>query len=97
MYAVFRVDAEGKGKVDEILKDDLVSRQSISVQDAKSLELKIEGILVLVEGAEEAIARAEDLFEGVGEKLGPPDAEAAHAAFKRQEEDVAAGVGTIFG
>ncbi len=97
MYAVFRADAEKAGRLDVALKDDLVSRQSISIQDAEALGVQMKGTLVLIEGTEQAVERATELLEEAAERLAGEDAESVRAAFKRQEDDVASGMGTIFG
>lgn len=83
-------------QVDAILKDDLVSRQSIAVRDAKSLGIDGQGTIVLVEGAEAALARAEALLKDVGTTLQGAEAEGAYRRFRSQDDDAAAGMGLIF-
>lgn len=65
MYAIFSVKKDNIGKADEILKDDRVSRQSIAIRDASALNIDGENRYILIEGNEQAIKRAEELFKGV--------------------------------
>lgn len=103
MYEVFEVKVADAPRVDAALKDplnpksDLVSRQSVLIRDARALNLPGEGRLVLVEGTEAALAAARELFKDFATRLEGPAAEAAYRAFKAQDEDVASGIGFIFG
>lgn len=96
-YLVFRILTKDSRKLEEILKDDIVSRQSISTRDARSLGAPGEGTLVLIEGSEKALHRADELLKGMGEKLHGREAEHVHELFRREAEDVASGVGFVFG
>lgn len=93
-YAIFSVKKENIGKIDEILKDDVVSRQSIVVRDADALGIEKDAQLILIEGDEKAIKRAEELFEGIGVKEKDKN---IYGKFKEEEKEVAEGVGFIFG
>lgn len=95
MYRVFRVPSAGAQEA--LLKDDLVSRQSVEVRDAKALGVGGEGTLILVEGAEAGVARAEALLQGVGRALPGPEAEAVYRRFRSQDDEAASGMGLIFG
>lgn len=92
-YAIFSVKKEDVGKIDPVLRDDMVSRQSIVVRDASSLGIEKDVRYVLIEGSEEAIKKASDLFKGVGKR--EKDRE-VYRRFKREEDDVARGIGLIF-
>ncbi len=97
MYRIFRVETKDSKGMDQVLKDDLVSRQSISSRDAKALGAPGTGTLVLIEGNPLALERAEELFKGVGERVPDPEANRIYDLFKRESEDVAEGVGFVFG
>ncbi len=97
MFKVFSVPPTKKPRKDEVLKDDVVSRQSIAEREADALGFKGLGILVLVEGDDKAVARAVELFKDVGEELPAEKAAAVRQAIRDQETDVAAGIGSIFG
>lgn len=96
MFKVFSVPPAKRLQKDEVLKDDLVSRQSIAERDADALGFPGLGTLVLVEGDEKAVARAAELFKDVAEDLPPEKAAAVRQRIRDQEDDVAAGVGLIF-
>jgi len=93
-YAIFSVKKENIDKTVEILKDDVVSRQSIVVRDADALNIKKDVQLILIEGDQEAINRAEELLKGIGIKEKDKN---IYEKFKEEEKDVAEGVGFIFG
>ena len=97
MYVIFKVPVEKKGKVDQVLKDDLVSRQSIYVRDAQALMMDGKETYVLIEGSEEALKKAEELFEEIGEKLEGKDAEDLYSKIMGKEEDATGGMGLLFG
>lgn len=97
VYAVFSVKKENIGKIENVLKDDLVSRQSIVIRDASTLGFNKEVRFVLIEGTNEAIEKAVEIFKGVGEREKEGEAKNIYSKFKEQEETVASGVGLIFG
>ena len=97
MYIVFEVPKDNKRQADKALKDDLVSRQSIVVRDARTLDIDKDVSYVMIEGADEAIDKAKELFKEIGSAL--PDAEGkdVYAKIKAQDDAAASGVGMIFG
>ena len=97
MFAIFDVKPEDKAKGDAVLQDDLVSRQSITVREGRALGFPDLGFVYRIEGADPAIARADELFKGIGAKLDAGKAKAVYDAIKSQEDDVASGIGMIFG
>ncbi len=80
-----------------LYKDDVVGRQSVTAREARSLGLAGEGTLVLVEGTEAGLKRAEEILKGAATILPGADAETAYRAFKAQDEEAASGLGLIFG
>ncbi|MFQ5838644.1 MAG: hypothetical protein ACE5HJ_07660 [Thermoplasmata archaeon] len=97
MYAVFLFDSESAGQARELLEDDLVSRQSITLRDAKALGTAFEGLLVVIEGDQTAIMRFEEMVVDKGEKLAEEDADRVLDLLRKEEEDAAEGVGFLFG
>lgn len=97
MYVIFSIAKENTGKMNEALKDDLVSRQSITIREAKVLGEDMEGTFLLVDGTEEAVRRAKEVFEDIGEALSDDKAKSVYAKFKAEEDTVAGGVGALFG
>lgn len=97
MYRVFRLPARQTSLLESLYRDDLVGRQSVTARAASSLGLSGEGTLVLVEGSEAGVARAETLLKEAAAILPPEEAEGAYRAFRAQDEDAAAGMGFVFG
>lgn len=96
-YVIFSVPNENKNKIKEILKDDLISRQSITQRDAGALTIEKEVQFVLIEGDDAALGRAKELFKELGDVETGTTAEDIYSKFKKDEEGAAAGVGFIFG
>ena len=97
MYRVFRFPSAQADKLNLLLVDDLVGRQSITARDAKSLGLPGDDRYVLVEGSEVALARADELMKGITKPLPTSEAEGIHRRFRSQDEEAASGMGLIFG
>ena len=96
-YVIFSVDKTQVSKVNQILRDDLVSRQSIVLRDASALNIEKDVRYVLIEGTDEAIKKAEELFAEVGKKEDDEEAKNIYNKIKTEESDAAVGVGLIFG
>ena len=97
VYRVFRVPAAQVSPADIVWKDDLVSRQSITSRDAKSLGLPGDDRYVLVEGSDVGIARATELLKDLAHALGGAEADRVYRRFRAQDEEAASGMGLIFG
>ena len=97
MYRVYRIPSTKLSALDLVYQDNLAGRQSITVREAKTLGVTGEGSLVLVEGNEEGVARADALLKDAGPALAGAEAEAAYRAFRSQDEDAASGLGLVFG
>jgi hypothetical protein len=96
-YAIFCVEKTQASKINKILRDDLISRQSILVRDATALNIEKDVRYVLIEGNEDALKKAEELFLETGKKIADEDAKSIYDKIKAEESDVAEGVGFIFG
>ncbi len=98
VYAIFEVKKEDSRKIDEVLKDDLVSRQSITTREASSLDIDKDVVYVKIEGSEEGIKRAEELFKEISaKKLDEKEAEEINKKIEAQDESAALGLGNVFG
>ena len=96
-YVIFSVEKTQVSKVNQILRDDMVSRQSIVLRDASALNIEKDVRYVLIEGTDEAIKKAEELFAEVGKKEDEDEAKNIYNKIKTEESDAAEGVGLIFG
>jgi len=96
MYVIFSVKRECVNKIDTVLQDDIVSRQSIVIRDAQALGFDKNVRFVLIEGAAAALQRAEELFKEIAEKEPDVDAQKIYSKFKEQDETVDVGMGLLF-
>ena len=96
VYRVFRLMSAQADQVNVLTADDVVSRQSVTVRDAKSLGLKGDSRYVVVEGSEAAVARATELLKGIPPLKGA-GAEDVYRRFRSQDDQAASGMGLIFG
>jgi hypothetical protein len=96
-YVIFEVKSEEIGKINKVIKDDLVSRQSILTRDSNSLNLKGEFSYLKVEGSDAGIKRAEELAKEHGlKKLNEKKAKEVNDKIAKQEDSAATGMGMIF-
>jgi hypothetical protein len=97
VYRVFRIPAAQAEKVNLVIGDDLVGRQSVTVRDAKALGLKGDDRYVVVEGSEPALARAVELLKGIADPLDAAKADDVYRRFRAQDDQAVSGMGLIFG
>lgn len=97
MYRVFRILPTKLAAMDVVYQDNLAGRQSITVREARTLGVGGEGSLVLVEGSDEGVSRAEALLKENATLLTGADADAAYKAFRSQDDEAASGLGFVFG
>ncbi len=96
-YVIFEVKSENVGEIDKMIKDDLVSRQSILTRDASSLDLDKDVSYVKIEGSDDGIKRANELAKELKfKKLATKKAEKVNEKIKEQEDSAASGMGMIF-
>ena len=95
-FAVFEVPMEKKGEITKITGDDLVSRQSIATRDSKALGMEGSRNFVLVEGSDEGVTKARELFASA-EVPEAGNAEEVRSKIRSEEESAADGMGMLFG
>jgi hypothetical protein len=96
-YVIFEVKSAETGKIQTILQDDIVNRQSIVIRDANSLEMKGTVSYLKIEGSPEGLKRAEELAKEFGmKKLSEKKAKKIDEKIKEQEDLAATGMGMIF-
>jgi hypothetical protein len=97
-YIIFEVKSENISKINDLLKDDIVSRQSIITRDSSSLNIKKDVSYLKIEGSNEGIKKAEELAkEFEFKKLSIKEAEEVNKKIEEQENSAADGMGMIFG
>ena len=96
-YVIFEVKSEEVGKINKLIKDDLVSRQSVLTRDSSSLDIKGNLSYVKIEGSEGGIKRAEELAKELKlKKLDKKKAKEINDKIEEQENSAASGMGMIF-
>jgi hypothetical protein len=95
-WTIFSVPSSKRTELDAALKDDLVSRQSLTIRDAGALGGPADTTYVLIEGSAEAVRRAEELLAPVGTRLPTADGERLHQRFKDEQDEASAGMGLFF-
>ena len=89
--------SEDVGKINKLVKDDLVSRQSILTRDSSSLEVKGDVSYVKIEGSDKGLKRAEELAKELHfKKLAIKKAKEINEKIREQEDSAASGMGMIF-
>jgi hypothetical protein len=97
VYVIFEVKSEDIGKINKLIKDDLVSRQSILTRDSSSLNMKGEVSFVKIEGSDEGLKKAEELAKELGlKKVDEKKAKEINDKILEQEDSAASGMGMIF-
>jgi hypothetical protein len=96
-YVIFEVKSDEIGKINKVIKDDLVSRQSILTRDANSLNIKGDSSYLKIEGSDEGLKRAEELAKELElKKLDEKKAKEINEKIQEQEDSAATGMGMIF-
>ncbi|MGI0070894.1 MAG: hypothetical protein ACRECT_02300 [Thermoplasmata archaeon] len=95
-WTLLSIPSAKRAELDAALRDDLLSRQSQKVREAKAVGGPSDTTYVLLEGSAEAIGRADALLAPLGTKLPGPEAEALYRRFKDEEESASAGMGLFF-
>ena len=96
-FVIFEVKSEDAGKINKIVKEDIVSRQSILTRDSSSLNLKGEFLYLKIEGSDEGIKKAEEIAKELKiKKLDNKKAKEINEKILEQEDSAASGMGMIF-
>jgi hypothetical protein len=95
-WTLYSVPATKRTELDAALKDDRVSRQSLKVREASAMGGPSGATYVLIEGAADAVHRADELLTPIGTKLPAAEGEPLYRRFKDEEEAASAGMGLFF-
>lgn len=93
-HVIVELKPSEKALEKELLTDDIISRQSITIRDGKALGLSEEKEYILIEGSEEAVKRVREIAPN--NILSGKWAMEAYQKLKAEEEDAASGMGFIF-
>jgi hypothetical protein len=94
-WQVYRVKSSDRKRLDEALGDDILSRQSLQVRDAKHFGMPGDWLFLFVDGSEAGIVRADALVLDFAERA--PDAQRLHDVMQAEDDAAASGLGSIFG
>lgn len=96
-FVIFEVKSEDIGKINKLIKDDIISRQSVLTRDSSSLGIDDDVSFVKIEGSDEGLKRAEELAKELGmKKLTGKKAKEINEKIQEQEDSAASGMGMIF-
>jgi Ni,Fe-hydrogenase maturation factor len=96
-YTIYKVKSAETGKINTMLQDDIINRQSIVIREAHSLDIKEDVSYLKIEGSAEGLKRAEELAKELGiKKLPEKKAKTVNDKIKEQEDAAATGMGMIF-
>ncbi|MGA1820663.1 MAG: hypothetical protein ACMUHU_06615 [Thermoplasmatota archaeon] len=96
-YEIIRLPKGKSAVLGKIVQDDLISRQTIAVRDSVSLGLPGEDTLILIEGADNALARLKEIIGEEGSFITGEEKAEIHRKIKDDEDNVAEGLGMMFG
>jgi hypothetical protein len=96
-YVIFEAKSEDAGKINKLIKDDIVSRQSIITRDSSSINIDGNFSYVKIEGSEPGLKRAKELAKELGlKKIDDKKAKKINDKILEQEDSAASGMGMIF-
>jgi hypothetical protein len=95
-WVIFEVPNERRPKLDEVLRDDLLARQSHKLRDAATLGGRAGHLYVQIDGSAESVTKAEAMLKDVGTKLPSKEAEALRARLQEEDEAASQGMGLFF-
>lgn len=97
VYVIFEVKSEDAGKINQLIKDDTVSRQSILTRDSSSLNIDGNLLYLKIEGSEDGVKKAKELAKELEMKtLDKKKSEEVNKKIAEQEDSAASGMGMIF-
>lgn len=94
-HQVYRFPSSARAKMDEALGDDILSRQSLTIRDARHFGVPGDWIFLFVEGEEKGILRADAVLLAIGERA--PDGEILFRLLKDEEDAAASSLGSVMG
>ena len=93
------VKKENVNKAEEKLRSDfdIAAKQSITVRDAKSLDIEKDGSFFLIDGTDEGIEKCKELINEFVEEVNEEDLNKAKEKIKEEEDKAAEAFGGILG
>lgn len=94
-YQVYRFPSSARARLEQALGDDTLSRQSLTIRDARHFGVPGDWIFLFVEGEQKGITRADAILLDIGERA--PDAEVLYKLLKEEEDAAASSLGSVLG
>lgn len=95
-YRVFKVQARDRARLEEAMGDDRLSRQSLTIRDARHFGVPGDHLYLFVEsGAPDGALRAEALLLEFAERA--QEGDVLYQMLKEEEDRAASSLGAIFG
>lgn len=94
-HRVYRFATSARAKLDEALGDDILSRQSLTLRDARHFGVPGDYVFLFVEGTDAGLLRADAVLLDIGERA--PGGDALYDMLKQEEDAAATGLGSVFG
>lgn len=94
-FQVYRFPSAVRARLDAALGDDILSRQSLVIRDARHFGVPGDWVFLFVDGEETGIMRADAVLLEFGERA--PDAATLHQLLKDEEDNAASSLGSVFG
>ena len=94
-FQVYRIASKDRARLDAALGDDILSRQSLTIRDARHFDQPGDSVYLFVEGTETGILRADAVLLEFAERA--PNAAQLHQALKDEEDAAASSLGSILG
>lgn len=92
------VKRENVQKAEDALKSDtyVAAKESITVKDARALEIDVEGSFFLISGTDEGVAKCKELVKDYVEEIEEKKLEEAKKKIQEEEDRAAEAMGGIF-
>ena len=98
MELILKFEKQNLQKVkDVLLKDEVVSKASITFKESKSLGFESDYYYCYISGLDEACDKAKELTKDLAEVVNEKDAKEIIEKIKSEEESAMTGFGDIFG
>lgn len=96
-YNIYRITKDKASKAtNAVYQDNIVSRQSITIRDARVLGIEADERILLIEGSPEALTQADTILKELAVKEPEENSKKIYEKFK-EEENVILSATSIFG
>ncbi|HEX2022969.1 MAG TPA: hypothetical protein VHH36_09645 [Candidatus Thermoplasmatota archaeon] len=94
-FRVYQVRSADRARLERALEDDILSRQSLQMRDARHFGRPGDLVYLFVDGTEAGLLRADAVILEFAERA--PDADVLHGLLVAEEEAAASSLGAVLG